>query len=326
MPLRRSLTLVSALAALAALAAPGSARVDQVQGRFTGADGLLYESAPAIVAGQQGYLFLGPDFDFACGLSSAMDHSLKAYAKLAKVISRSGRRVVFTLAPDKTAVLSDMLPAQPPHGVCDLQGLAAQDQLLEHFKDADFLPLVAPLRRSPRQVYWHTDQHWTTVGGAVFAKALAEHLSPQLGRQQRYTYGAESRLGAMNLALGIDTPETLQTASPADKVTVRTAPGGPDWNGYPEFTFEHAWNSKPAKRTWAGHTLLLGDSFMWYALENLRPIFRHGHFVWIDHTDTDVPQAIKDSDTVVIELLQLFLPGAPILTQQFRHQVAQALS
>ena len=313
MPLPRPALLAGALVALAALLVPSTstARVDQPSTTFTGADGLYYTYAPSIVAGQQSYLFLGNDFDFACGLGPAMSRSLAAYAKLAKVIRKSGREVVFTLAPNKSAVLSADLPGQPPHGVCDVQGLAAQDRLLEGYADPDFLPLVAPLRRSPRQVYWRTDQHWTTVGGSVFAKALAAHLSPRLGKRQRYTYGTETRLGVMNQALGISTPETLETAHPADRVKVRTARGAADWGGYPEFTFEHAWDSAPAGRTWPGRTLLLGDSFMWYALENLRPVFRHGHFVWIDHTDTDVPQAIKASDTVVIEVLQLFLPQLP---------------
>jgi alginate O-acetyltransferase complex protein AlgJ len=325
--LPRPVLLASALVVLVALAVPSAstARVDQPSTTFTGADGLYYSYAPGVVAGQQDYLFLGNDFDFACGIGPAMRHSLAAYAKLARIIRRSGRRVVFTVAPDKTAALSAVRPSQPPHGVCDQEGLAAQDQLLEHFGDPDFLPLLAPLRRSPHQVYWRTDQHWTTVGGSVFARALATHLTPRLGQQQRYTYGTETRLGILNLALGVDAPETLETAAPAGRVKVRTAKGAADWGGYPEFTFEHAWDSAPANRTWPGRTLLLGDSFMWYALENLRPVFRHGHFVWIDHTGTDVPQAIKSSDTVVIELLQLFLPTSSILTPAFRRTVAREL-
>ncbi len=331
MPLPRPLALASALVTLAALAlslavpGPGAAEVQQPPTTFTGADGLLYSFAPPVVAGEDDYLFLGNDFDFACYLGPAMKRSLAAYADLARIIRRSGRRVVFTLAPNKTAVLAGDLPSQPPHGACDQQGLAAQDRLLQHFSDPDFLPLVAPLRRSPHQVYWRTDQHWTTVGGSVLAKTLATHLSPRLGRQQRYTYGEESRTGALNLAQGVDAPETLQTATPAGRVKVRTAKGAADWGGYPEFTFDHAWDSAPAARTWPGRTLLLGDSFMWYALESLRPVFRHGHFVWIDHSGTDVPKAIKDSDTVVLEVLQLFLPTSSILTPAFRRAVAREL-
>lgn len=327
MSLPRPVHLASALVALSALVAStlGAARVDAAPATFTGADGLSYQAAPPVVSGQQGYLFLGNDLDFACGLGARMSASMAAYAKLAAVIRKSGRRVVFAVAPNKSAVLTADLPGSTPHGVCDLQGLAAQERLLTSTANPDFLPLVDALRRSSRQSYYRTDQHWTTVGGAVFAKELATHLSPRLGKRQRYTYGSESRQGQLALAAGDNAPEIAQTASPADRVTVRTARSGPDWGGYPEFTFEHAWDTKPAGKTWPGRTLLLGDSFMWFALENLRPVFRHGHFIWIDHTDTDVVAAIKASDTVVLAQLQLFLGSSTILTPQFRAAVKRAL-
>lgn len=328
MPLPRPVHLASALVALSALlgSALGAARVDAAPATFTGADGLSYQAAPQIVTGREGYLFLGNDLDFACGLGARMSASMAAYAKLAAVIRKSGRRVVLTVAPNKSAVLPAELPTPTPHGVCDLQGVAAQERLLTSTANPDFLPLVGALRRSPRQSYYRTDQHWTTVGGAVFAKALATHLSPALGKRQRYSYGSESRQGQLALAAGDNAPEIAPTASPAGHVSVRTARGGPDWGGYPEFTFEHAWDSKPARKTWPGRTLLLGDSFMWFALQNLRPIFRHGHFVWIDHTGTDLVQAIKASDTVVIEQLQLFLGSSTILTPAFRAAVKRGLS
>ncbi len=322
------LRLVAALAVIAlatpALAVP-AASSDPGLGRFTGVDGLIYEYSPSVLKGPAGEYFLGADVDFACAVGRRLKVALRNLSKLAKVISTSGRRVVFTLAPNKSAVLPAGLPRPLPHGECDEAGLVAQARLLKGFKSSDFLPLTPALTLSRHQVYWKTDQHWTTVGGAVFAQELASHLDPELGRQQRYTYGSETRLGAMSEVLSLAAPETLETAMPASRVRVRTAPGGPDWAGYPQFTFEHAWTSSPRRRTWPGRTLILGDSFGWYALQNLRPLFRHGHFVWNGHTGVDVPKEIRRSDTIVIEVLQLFAMSERTLSADFRKDVRRAL-
>jgi hypothetical protein len=58
----------------------------------------------------------------------------------------------------------------------------------------------------------------------------------------------------------------------------------------------------------------------------MRPIFRNGRFMWMGHVDNaDVVQAIVDSDTVVLETIQLFVPVADIVTKPFRRQVKRAL-
>jgi hypothetical protein len=311
---------------LVALVGPASAvgADDPPVGAFTGADGLVYESAPQVTSGLGGELFLGADLDFACGLGRAFERAMRTYSKLARVISRSGRRVVFTVAPNKSAVFPDRLGVLP-HAGCDARGLAAQQSILRSFESAGYLSLLAPLAENRRQVWWKTDQHWTTVGGSVFAKQLAARLDPRLGHTQRYVYGTETRLGELNRALGIDTPETLETAFPSGGVRVRDADDRHAWAGYPSFTFDHSWRSSPPAKTWPGRTLLLGDSFMWYALENLRPIFRHGRFLWIAMTTSDVARAIKQSDTVVIEVLQLFVPGTTIANTEFLKRLRRTL-
>ena len=98
-----------------------------------------------------------------------------------------------------------------------------------------------------------------------------------------------------------------------------------DWS-YPAITFDHSWSSRPVRHTWPGRTLLLGDSFLWYALENLRPVFGHGRFLWSGHVDDSVVlSAIKRADTVVIEGYQLLLPFTPMLSESFRSQVRKVL-
>ena len=299
-------------------------------GQFQGVDGLAYESAPVAVPGLDGELFYGADFDVACGIGGGTSSAMQMVSKLAKVIEKSGRRVIWTAAPSKTSVLADKIDRDAlPHGACDEFGLAAQQQVVDSVKDRNFLPLRQRLAKDPRQMYFKTDPHWTTVGASVFARAVAGELSAKVARAQRYSYGTETRVGLFNSLRGIDTPELAETAVPAGKVTVRTAKGSvEDWAGYPDLALDHAWDSSPRQRTWPGRTLLLGDSFMMFALESMRPVFRHGRFIWVDHVDrAHVIQAIKQSDTVVIEVLQTFLPlGQPLVDKSFRSAVRRALN
>ncbi len=159
----------------------------------------------------------------------------------------------------------------------------------------------------------------------MFAQALATRLDPRLGRRQHYTYGTETRVGSLNELRGILTPETVETARPRSRVQV-TSETEPGWT-YPTILLDHTWTSNPRKRTYPGQTLLLGDSFMWYALENLRPIFHKGRFLWFPHTpDPDIIAAIKKADTVVIANYQAFLPTTPMFMPAFRGKLRRALN
>jgi predicted heme/steroid binding protein len=216
-----------------------------------------------------------------------------------------------------------------PHGYCDQAGLKVQQQIIDSFDSPTYLPLRRLLARDDRQVYFKTDPHWTTVGASVFARAVARELDPRIARRQRYVLGTETRVGLFNILRGIDTPETAETASPAgNQVKVVTAKSSVEsWAGYPNTVFDHTWNASPAARTWPGHTLLIGDSFMLYALENMRPIFRHGRYMFAGHVAaSDAIAAIKKSDTVVMEVLQTFASlGALLVDKSFRAEVRRAL-
>ena len=69
---------------------------------------------------------------------------------------------------------------------------------------------------------------------------------------------------------------------------------------------------------------------MMFALENLRPLFRQGRWMWYAHTDLDdVIDAMVESDTVVLELVQVGVAkwggeAMPALLQAVRTALADA--
>ena len=141
MKVRRSLALLVALASLAAPMSAVSAAPTPTE-RITGLDGILYDSAPAVVTGLAGDLYAGFELDYACGLGGRkLAKSIDQLAKLAELLTKSGRRVVYTVAPGKTWGLTDHLdPATLPHGLCDSTGVAQQNKVLDE-KRPHYLPL-----------------------------------------------------------------------------------------------------------------------------------------------------------------------------------------
>ena len=102
------------------------------------------------------------------------------------MIHASGRRVVFSVAPNKSAVnKADLAGVQLPHGYCDSRGIEQQDRTLDTFKDDNYLPLRRELaEQSTKGVgeYWRVDTHWTSIGATHWAHDLP-NARPATGRE-----------------------------------------------------------------------------------------------------------------------------------------------
>ena len=299
--------------------------------KFVGTDGATYDLAPPVTFGDNGRAFFGQDFDAACWYGPRLHHGLRQLGKLARVIEQSGRHVVWTVAPNKTSVATDDLPAEMPHGRCSSRGIAQQDRVLDEFSDPRFIPLRAALERQSARgvnVYWHLDTHWTTVAGAQYAEAVASKLNPHIAALQRY----RSATRTISVDLGeqgfIDQlQESGKVRIPKSPVRVRPAGGASTIDLDTLINPDISWRTGPAARTWRGNTLLLGDSFTYRSLSVLMPLFRHGHFLWLNAVDDDdVLAAIPRSDTVVIELVQRYVGVSRHVTAKFRRSVRDALA
>jgi hypothetical protein len=301
--------------------AQGVVTSPQASGSFQGADGLLYEYAPMVVGGWDGQVFYGPDFDTACADGARFKQGLRRLAKLAKLIESTGRRVVLTVAPNKTSIYDDQIDwVGLPHGACTRLGLERQDDLLDDYGNRNYLPLRRALSKDPRETYWKTDTHWTSVGSSIFAERLAARLDKKLAGRQRYALTQAEFQGDLFSLLGIPQPETAQAVVPTNNVSVRIGP--PD----PNVELQQTWTSSPRKKTLRGKTVLIGDSYSFVGLSTLRPLFHKGHFVWITQENLDyIAQSLVASDTVVIEVVQRFVSSSLLGTKAFRAQVRRTL-
>jgi hypothetical protein len=296
---------------------------------FVGIDGVTYESSPQLVDGANGTVYFGEELDSSCGWGSRVTGYLKNLAKLGRVIEKSGRKVVFTVGPNKSSVNKYDLPDSLPHGTCDSVGIAEQNHALDSFRDDTYLPLrrdLASANRAGRQVYWHIDTHWNSVGGTEFAKSLADRLDPRVGELQKYRTGQQTILVDLNFIGALNgVYETGPARRPITNVRVdpvrKSAVFDPD-----VVSSRLEWRTSPAKRTVQGRTLLLGDSFTYRALGSLMPLFRHGEFIWVGNVSTEQTlESIRHADTVVLEVVQRYLPVSVLANKIFRKQVAAAL-
>jgi hypothetical protein len=299
---------------------------------FVGFDGKTYQRAPWTTDGLNGTKFFGEEFDTACGYGDRFEPGLRRFARLARLIERSGRDVVFTVAPNKSVVRSaDLVGVRVPHGRCARIGMKKQTKALDRFEDRNYVPMrgkLATLAAQGEQVYWDIDSHWTTVGHTRLAYAFAKRLAPEVAAGQRYLVRG-TRTITPDVASLIGQPDVKETAPRRRILTpveVRTKRGSDDYHPVTKFTTDHSWRTTPARRTIRGHTAVIGDSFMYLALESIRPLFQRGRFLWIG--DRSVPTIIDEivrADTVVIEIVQRYMPDSVLTAKKTQRRIAAAL-
>lgn len=285
---------------------------------------------PKVIRGSDGFLFFGTDFVAACEAQSGFATAVKRLQALVDVIERSGRTVVFTVAPDKSSVVRDKVPTAVPRGACARSAIDDQVALMDGMSSPQWMPLreqLTAMHRRGQDAYWKTDTHWTTLGGSVLAEAVADRLLPSGSRGFQITRTTSERVGDLTRMIGLDFTEIAGSveASTSATVTEVLPPGHDPAKGIRQTA---AWTSSPARDLVGGRSVLVGDSFMFETLPLLKPMFADGTFAWIGTTpDDEIVEHIKSSDTVVIEVVQRNLAGklGLLAKPSFAKKVARAL-
>ena len=89
----------------------------------------------------------------------------------------------------------------------------------------------------------------------------------------------------------------------------------------------HRWTTTPAAGLVQGRTALVGDSFTYFALGNLRPLFAEGEFFWVGQpaSTEDIVDGILASDNVVISVAQRNVARNLLITEYFYVSLVRAL-
>ena len=285
---------------------------------------------PLVVRGKDQYLFVGEDFTFSCVRGKEFDQSLASMLELAAMIEDSGRRAVVVIGPNKSSVAPEKLPRVVPRGSCATDTMKAQERTFGSTKDPRFVNLLPGLRKAEaegRHPYWRTDSHWSPNGAAVYATTLAGRLTSGQARRPETTTSPRVFSGDLAKLVG------LQIREKVDVTTLRT--GTVQLEPYSKKLIRQGvyygpqrWTVKPSTGLVPGKTLFLGDSFDYYASDQLRPLFAQGTLLWMRNTPAKTVAAeIADADTVVLESVQRATNMSNTYTKPaFQAQVAAALA
>jgi alginate O-acetyltransferase complex protein AlgJ len=171
---------------------------------------------PQVVEGTDGWLYFGYDMQGKCEPAQPLTTIVTNLTRLKAAVQQSGREFVLFVAPDKSSVEPQHLPATYAGKACS----TAVDQ--RFWQQMDKLGAVDPrpelqaaaVRSGP--VYFPQDTHWNFTGGLIMTRELAEEIQPGVSATWRVTQGAKfsgpADLPAMLAQTGKDTAHVYHLA------------------------------------------------------------------------------------------------------------------
>jgi hypothetical protein len=170
---------------------------------------------PKVVVGMDGWLYLGEDIERACTPTFSVENTLDRLERLEQTITRSGRRFVLVIAPDKSSVVPEHLPESYAGDAC---ATARKREFWARFRAdppvSTYVDLRTPLLQQQdadrEPVFRRLDTHWTPLGATVYAHELAKLLDPAIWEGTRIERtGSRDISGDLAQLLGRPDAETV---------------------------------------------------------------------------------------------------------------------
>lgn len=250
-------------------------------------------AVPRIIHGKDGYLFLNDDFEMACQSADVVSQLVGSVGDLATIINASGRRAIFTVAPNKTTLHSDFFP--DGQGSLDClnkysselwSGLSAAN--IDGYVDLKSA-LSDEMEETREPLYSRKDSHWDSAGSAAAAKAVINTLQPGLWDDSALQFrGVVDYIGDLTYLEGnpvVDQTPLYEVVRP--EITAGTTE---IWDAedmthiYRRYT-----NTGPPGSLITAKTVLMVDSFGVEAMARIIPYFADITFV---HFDSLSPEAL----------------------------------
>ncbi|MGH3752494.1 MAG: alginate O-acetyltransferase AlgX-related protein [Pseudonocardiaceae bacterium] len=139
---------------------------------------------PPVIEGRDGWLYLGAEVSGACRPARSLDDTLGSLRQLRTAVETSGRQFVLVVAPDKTTMAPEHLPAEYLGRDCAAR---ARDEFWRRVGAEtgaiDLRPALAEVaRRKGSPVYYPADTHWSQEGGLTMTYALADRVQSGITR------------------------------------------------------------------------------------------------------------------------------------------------
>jgi hypothetical protein len=299
--------------------------------------------AEQVLLGQQNWLFLGEEFVNACKPEMSIGQVVAGMKRLSRIIRASGRRLVLTIAPDKSTLEQAYLPSDLPERGCALPEKQARLAALAKLPPAvGYLDLHGVLARQQARtgpIYLPEDTHWNELGGKLYVSSVMRRLDPRV--LERTTWAREGEVPYVgDLAAKAGDPITRkQPGYVLRRPGVRTRLVGQHTIGPGYTIFREQSSSTPVGAPLYGpRTLYYGDSFTEKEVQDIYPFFRDvlrfpelaraavGGFE--PAARAEFVRDVKDSQTIVIEVAERIFwgrrPGS-VVSPQLLDQLARGL-
>lgn len=243
-------------------------------------------SVPRVIHGKDGYLFLNDDLSMGCQSANIVPQLVASISELVEIIKQTGRHSIFTIAPNKTTLHSELLPED--QGGLDClnqysdglwQGLSTAS--IDGYVDLK-LALSDAMGQTREPLFKRKDSHWDVAGSAAAAKAVINELQPGLWDETALLYrGQIDYIGDLTYLEG--NPVVDQT-SLYEVVRPEITAGTPEiWdNGDLTHIYRRYTNTGPAGSLINRKTVIMVDSFGVEAVGQVIPYFADITFVHFD--------------------------------------------
>jgi alginate O-acetyltransferase complex protein AlgJ len=280
---------------------------------------------PTVVTGIDGWLYYGTDFRDACNPVLSAPVIAAQLGRLSQIIQRAGKKFVMVVAPDKSDIYPEYLPAADQGVTCTSKAQSALWAALAAHPPAGYLDLRGAIMAAKAQapgtlLYRKLDTHWNGRGALIYGHVLADGLDPTLWQTTTVTPAGESNANTdLEALLGLRTPEQ----APLFKVTRPGVVQALNSN----FRIANTTSDAPLV---TAPTLFISDSFTESARFAINPFFQAAGFINSSAAGSAFPslvQAIKGSKLVVLEIVERDVVGgqAPILQTSVLDHLATSL-
>jgi hypothetical protein len=135
---------------------------------------------PRVIEGSGDWLYLGYDMLGACLPEKPLDDVIRSLERLRDAVEASGRKFVLIVAPDKSTMVPEYLPADYVGSKCASEARNAFWRRVIHDAGAtDIRPsLEDAAQRRGAPIYSKVDTHWTYEGGLAMTRLIAEEVEP----------------------------------------------------------------------------------------------------------------------------------------------------
>jgi alginate O-acetyltransferase complex protein AlgJ len=285
---------------------------------------------PQVIEGTDGWLYFGYDMQGKCEPAQPLTTVISNLNRLRTAVEQSGRQFVLFVAPDKSSVEPQHLPATYAGKAC---ATAVDTQFWQQVDTSvgavDPRPeLQAAADETGQPVYFPQDTHWNYTGGLIMTRELAERIQPgvsatwRVSTAKRWTGAAD--LPPMIARSGTDTALPYHLAP--DGVTDRDRPVDSD-----VLTPVTLHTTDPVTGMVTAKTTMIADSFAQYGADLLAATFADLSIASPQTVASDPAgeaNRMVDSKVVVVEVVERNLVAgvSPVTSDSFITTVSAALA